>query len=36
MNFGMNYENNTNDLEIIGVVLLSEHPLRAKHGDGCF
>ena len=34
MNFGMNSEENTNDLEIIMVVLLSEHLLIARYGDG--
>lgn len=34
MNFRRNSEKNTNDLEIIMVVLLSEHLLIARHGDG--
>lgn len=34
MNFRRKSEKNTNDLEIIMVVLLSEHLLIARHGDG--
>lgn len=34
MNFGMNSEENTTDLEIIMVILLSEHLQIARQEDG--